>query len=88
VSLIKKTDVKNHLSPRHRRIIHLVVPASQPDATGFSGEQSDGPDSNGGNTAGELLPQHGIAMPEARPLEAGSELKPFAAPAIAKDAKI
>lgn len=64
MSLIKKSDVKNHLSSRHRRTIHLVVPASQPDATGFSGEQSDSPGSNGGNMARELLPQPGIATPE------------------------
>lgn len=88
MSLIKKSDVKNHLSPRHRRAIHLVVPASQPEATGFSGEQSTGPDSNGGNVAGELLPQPDIATPEARPLEAEPELKPFAVPAIAKGVKI
>ena len=88
MSLIKKSDVKNHLSPRHHRTIHLVVPESQPDATGFSGEQSDSPDSNGGNLAGELLPRPGIATPEARPLEAEPELKPFAVPAIAKGAKI
>ena len=88
MSLIKKSDVKNHLSPRHRRTIHLVVPESQPDATGFSGERSDGPDSNGGNLAGALLPQPGIAMPGSRPLRAEPELKPFAVPAIAKGAKI
>ena len=51
VSLIKKSDVKNHLSPRHRTQIHLCPPESQPDATGFSAAepgtvQADGSDSN------------------------------------------
>ena len=36
MSLTKKSDVKNHLSARHRREIHLYRPVSQPDATGFS----------------------------------------------------
>jgi hypothetical protein len=36
MSLIKKSDVKNHLSGRFKNRIH-VAPASQPDATGFSG---------------------------------------------------
>ena len=36
MSLIKKSDVKNHISERHQKRIH-VAPLSQPDATGFSG---------------------------------------------------
>jgi hypothetical protein len=48
VSLIKKSDVKNHLSPRHRTQIHLCPPESQPDATGFSAVESgtDQPDAS------------------------------------------
>ena len=34
MSIIKKTDVKNHLSARHRTEIHLE-PAIHADATGF-----------------------------------------------------
>lgn len=34
MSLIKKSDVKNHLSARHQNHIHI---APEPDATGFSG---------------------------------------------------
>jgi hypothetical protein len=41
VSLIKKSDVKNHLSPRHRTQIHLCPPESPPDATGFSAAEPD-----------------------------------------------
>lgn len=40
VSIIRKSDVKNHLSPRHRTQIHLCPPESQPDATGFSTAES------------------------------------------------
>ena len=36
MSLIKKSDVKNHLSAKYRAHMHLA-PASEPDATGFSG---------------------------------------------------
>jgi hypothetical protein len=49
MSFIKKSDVKNHLSSRNRNGIHLYKPASQPDATGFSGEQSGRADSSLGN---------------------------------------
>lgn len=38
MSIIKKTDVKNHLSARHRTEIHLQ-PAIQADATSFPHEE-------------------------------------------------
>ena len=38
MSLIKKSDVKRHLSPHHRKTIHAAQPVSQPDGTGFSDE--------------------------------------------------
>jgi hypothetical protein len=42
MSLIKKADVKNHLSARHRTEIHLARPEGQSDATGFPHEESTG----------------------------------------------
>jgi len=45
MSLIKKADVKNHLSARHRTEIHLARPESQSDATGFAHEESASEDS-------------------------------------------
>jgi hypothetical protein len=55
MSLIKKNDVNNHLANRYRNRngLHLYPPASQPDATGFSGEQSERADSNAKNTVEE-----------------------------------
>ena len=41
MSLIKQTDVKNHLSARHRTEIHLQ-PTIQADATGFPHEDPAG----------------------------------------------
>src|SRR5258708_35297145 len=35
VSLIKKADVKNHLSTRHRNEIHLYRPEDDPKAAGL-----------------------------------------------------
>jgi hypothetical protein len=46
VSFVKKSDVKNHLSTHNRNGIHLHRPPSQPDATGFSEEQSASADSS------------------------------------------
>lgn len=42
MSLVKHSD---HLSPHHRKGIHLAPPPSQPDATGFSVEEPARPDS-------------------------------------------
>jgi hypothetical protein len=41
MSLIKKADVKNHLSARHRSEIHLARPASKPDATDINPKAND-----------------------------------------------
>lgn len=38
MTLIKKSDVKNHLSTRSNAIVFPFRPASQPDATGNSGD--------------------------------------------------
>ena len=39
MSLIKKSDVKNHLSARFRKEIHLDKTANAPVAAGFSPEE-------------------------------------------------
>ncbi len=41
MSLIKQSDVKNHLSPRFRTEIHLCQPESRPDATSCSVAEPD-----------------------------------------------
>jgi hypothetical protein len=41
MSLIKKSDVKNHLSAHHRTEIHLAYPKSQSDGTGFAHEEDE-----------------------------------------------
>ena len=87
MSLIKQSDVKNHLSARHRTRIHLAEPASQPDATGFSGEQPERTDPPSGPVAGESLPQPGIVVPAVSPLVSEPELKPVAVPVLSKSAK-
>ena len=50
MSLIKKADVKNHLSARHHREIHLARPESQSDATGFAHEDATSEDPKGNDS--------------------------------------
>ena len=65
MSLYKKSDVKNHLSPPYIRGIHLYRPVSQPDATGFSEEGSAHPDT---------APDHGIDESKGQPSSSGREI--------------
>lgn len=58
MSLIKKSDVKNHLSPRHRTEIHLCPPESQPDATGFSAAESGVVQPDTSDSAKDLVAEH------------------------------
>ncbi len=44
MSLIKKADVKNHLSARHRSEIHIARPASQSDVAALSHEETSSAD--------------------------------------------
>ena len=46
MSLVKKSDVKNHLSAHHRTEIHLTRPESQSDPTGFPHEEVAADDPN------------------------------------------
>ncbi len=41
MSIINRTDVKNHMRPLFLSKIHLCEPQSQPDATGFSEPEPD-----------------------------------------------
>ena len=66
MSLVKKSDVKNHLSPRFRTKIHLNLPESQPDATGFSGAEPNAVKANPSNFAEDFVAEHSsLAIPVA-----------------------
>jgi hypothetical protein len=41
MTLIKKCDVQNYFAARRLARKHTFTPASQPDATGFSGPEPD-----------------------------------------------
>lgn len=78
MSLIEKSAVKNQLSPRRDTGIHLHQPASQPDSTGFSGEESAQPDSE---------PGLAVREPNKQPALGESGLKPVLVPTVSKSAQ-
>ena len=68
MSLIKKSDVKNHLSLRYRTQIHLSQPESQPDATGFSVVEMGKVQSDRSTFAEDFVAEHLLlASPSLRP---------------------
>ena len=75
MSLIKKSDVKNHLANRYRNRngIHLYQPSSQPDATGFSGEHSGHADPHPVNTVEESRNGPSTSGPETIPAKTGPD---------------
>ena len=69
MSLIKKADVKNHLSARHRSGIHLTRPEGQSNATGAIHEDATSGTPKATDSAPNLLK---VATPSAP--DAGSKV--------------
>jgi hypothetical protein len=69
MSLIKKSDVKNHLSPRYRTKIHLCRPASQPDATGYSVAEPDAIKANPSDFAEDFVVEHSSSATSPAPAD-------------------
>jgi len=63
MSLMKQSDVKNHLSARHRTEIHLL-PQNQTNATAFPQEEPGGMDSKAKDSVEGRLKPSSAAGPE------------------------
>jgi hypothetical protein len=71
MSLIKKGDVKNHLSPQFRTKIHLCQPESQPDATGYSVAEANAIETHASSFAEDFVAEHsssGVAVAPPSPV--------------------
>jgi hypothetical protein len=79
MSLIKKSDVKNHLSARHHNRIHLA-PASQPDATGFSGTNQESAETSGSVLSQGFTGDHTTVVKTGALLDASSHSSKAQAP--------
>ena len=75
MSLIKKADVKNHLSARHRTGIRLARPESQSDATGFAHEESAGEDPKVNDSVENPLNTPAPNEPETAPIVTSKSAK-------------
>jgi hypothetical protein len=87
MSITNKSDVKNHVSPRNYNGIHLYRPATQPDATGFSGEHSGSGDSNTSSTVEDSLNNVSASRQEKPPATTGPESNGVATTTDSKSAR-
>jgi hypothetical protein len=62
MKIIEKRDVKNHLSLRHSRDIHLCEPVSQRDTTGCSVDEADVTGASASAFTGDYFAEHTIAV--------------------------
>jgi hypothetical protein len=53
MNLTRKSDVKSHLSPHHRKGIHLYRPVSKLNPTGFATEEAEHPETEPGDMVDE-----------------------------------
>ncbi len=58
MSDVKKSDVKNHLSPRNRTQIHLCSLERAPDATGYSVAEADAVQASPVSFAEDFVQEH------------------------------
>lgn len=61
MSLLKQSDVKNHLSPRYRSKIHLRESVCQPDATSASVAEPDVTQAIPSDFARDFVAEHSSA---------------------------
>ena len=58
MSFVERSDAERPLSPESRTKIHLCVPKSQPDATGFSEAEADRDKANVPSFAADFVVEH------------------------------
>jgi hypothetical protein len=70
MTLIKKRDVEKHFAARRRARTHPFIPASQPDATGFSGPAPDSIPVKQKGFAKDFLGEHSVPV---KPIAPGAK---------------
>ncbi len=88
MNLIKKSDVKNHLTAHRHNRIHLYQPESLPDATGFAGEVSEDAEIRREGLAKSGLDQSAPTQPEFSSNVTSSDPRHIAAPETSKSARL
>ena len=88
MSNIRKSDVKNHLSPKFHTDIHLVPAESLPDATHYSAAEPVAVEASAPGFAKDFFGDHsssGAAVAPAMPVAGSTSPQP---PAVSKNAQV
>jgi hypothetical protein len=88
MSLVKRSDVKNHLSPRFRTKIHLCESVSQPDATGFSSDEPDTTTPQPAEFADDFIGEHSSSGAAGAPSRQAPVAVRLQAPSTTKSARV
>ncbi len=67
MSIINRSDVKNHMRPPFLSKIHLCEPQSQPDATGFSEPEPEAIDAEPSGFTADFVAEHSAPGEAAAP---------------------
>jgi len=67
MSIINRTDVKNHMRPPFLSKIHLCPPESQPDATGFSEAEPSVMNATQSEFSADFVAEHSSSSTSAAP---------------------
>lgn len=67
MSVINRSDVKNHMRPPFLAKIHASPPESQPDATGFSEAEPDAINAAQSGFASDFVAEHSAPSSSAAP---------------------
>jgi hypothetical protein len=87
MSIINRTDVKNHMRPPFVTKIHLCTPETEPDATGFSDDEPDAMNAQPSGFAADFVAEHSSSSSSSalgRPLPGSFQPE---APTVPKSAK-
>lgn len=87
MSIIEKSDVKNHLSSRYRTKIHLCPPVSQSEAAGVSVAESDALKAKPSRFAEDFVTEHSSSHAAVAPTEQVTDSSSRQKPIVSKSAQ-
>jgi hypothetical protein len=88
MSIINKSDVTNQLARRSHREIHLLRSKSEPDATGYSGTESEDSNTNTEHPVKQPLQQPNTSGSKATSIAVVLDPSSVAVPAVTKSVQL
>ena len=87
MSIVYRSDVKNHMRPPFVAKIHLCPPESQPDATGYSVPEASATQATPSAFAADFVGEHSSPGATSKPAGAAASSIHLQPPTVAKSAQ-